>query len=82
MRKSKFLTSFQRCENQAHCVVKLVLEWNHSHVRMAKNLLASKLQITFQHNLMVLKFFYALRKVSFVERLKIFICLSDNLLIR
>ena len=23
-----------RCENQAHCVLKLVLEWGHSHVRM------------------------------------------------
>ena len=39
MRESKILASFQRCENQAHCVLKLVLEWGHSHVRMNKRLL-------------------------------------------
>ena len=36
MRESKILTSFQICENQADCVLKLVLEWGYSHVRMKK----------------------------------------------
>ena len=28
---------FQKCENQAHCALKLVLEWDNSRVRMTKN---------------------------------------------